>query len=161
MADWLGLGDLGNGPVAEAAEAAMRVFEDEQRKLVELQRALDEESVTVRAKDRSLSMTFDGRGELTGIKFVGSKFRSMAPAALAQLLVDTVHAGRAQCMEKLGERMGSGPLPGVNMAELAMGKADPAAVVQSLVSPMLGPVGDEPSGETRSGSSPEKRGNQS
>jgi hypothetical protein len=126
----------------DAAEAAMRTFEEERRKLSELHRKMDEDSSTVRAKDRCLSMTFDGRGELTAMKFLGTKFRSMAPAELAHVIVETVNEGRARSMKKLGESMGTG-LPGVDFAELAAGKMDPEKLLEALLSPILGEMTEE------------------
>jgi DNA-binding protein YbaB len=128
------------GPTAMTTEAALRSFEDERRKLADLKEKMNEENITVRAKNRALSITFDGRGELASMKFLGTRFRSMAPAELAHVIVETVRAGRAQYVEKLGEQVG-GSLAGVNFAELATGKADPAEVLESLVSPMMEEMG--------------------
>jgi len=99
-------------------------------------------------------MTFDGRGELTAVKFIGTKFRSMAPAELAHVIVDTVRVGRAQCMEKLAEGMSEMTLPGVDFAELATGKADPEKFLNALLSPIMGEMADgvlgRPSKDNRS-----------
>src|SRR6201999_3937204 len=77
--------------LAEKAEAAMRDFDTETERVAELQRQWADGSgdETVRAKDRSLSMTFNARGELVGMKFHGDKFRSMAAAELAHVIVET------------------------------------------------------------------------
>ncbi|MFI7124035.1 YbaB/EbfC family nucleoid-associated protein [Amycolatopsis sp. NPDC049868] len=136
-----------NAPLAAAAEAAMQAFEGEQRKLTELQQKVDDDSTTVRSKDRSLSMTFDGRGDLTAMKFLGTKYRTMAPAELAHLIVETVQAGRAQCMEKLVESMsGYGGLPGINFGDLVAGRMDPGKLVESLFSPFADKVDEEKGG---------------
>lgn len=109
----------------------------EQRRMRELDRAIAEETTTVRSKDRSLSMTFDGRGELSSMAFNGSKYRSMAPAELAHVIVETLQTGRARAMEKLTEQMGPASLPGVDIAGLASGRASASEVFESLLSPML------------------------
>lgn len=130
---------------ADAADAAIREFEREQRRLQELHQKMDSESTVVQAKDHSLALTFDGRGELTGMKFIGGKFRSMAPAKLARVIVETMQAGRAQCIEKLTEGMGE-RLPGVSFADLARGKVNPAEVLDSLLRPIFAELGDRADG---------------
>ncbi|MFD2420680.1 YbaB/EbfC family nucleoid-associated protein [Amycolatopsis pigmentata] len=139
MVEWL---TPENAALAEATEAAMRTFEGEQRKLADLQQKMEEDSSTVRSKDRSLSMTFDGRGELTGMKFHGTKFRSMAPAELAHLIVETVRAGRTQYLEKISENAGTSALLGVDFADLATGRADAGKIVESMLAPLAGQLGD-------------------
>ncbi|GAA5151919.1 MULTISPECIES: YbaB/EbfC family nucleoid-associated protein [Amycolatopsis] len=134
MADWTGQGEL---------DAAMSLLEKEQRRLKELSRMWQEERTTVHAKDRSLSMTFDGRGELVDMAFNGSKYRTIAPAELAHLIVETLRQGRAQSVEKMSRLMGSDALPGVDIAGLATGKVDVNEVLESLVAPMLNGVADD------------------
>ncbi|GAA3440167.1 YbaB/EbfC family nucleoid-associated protein [Kutzneria kofuensis] len=122
----------------EANEAALAALEREQTKLAELTKVIEEENVTVRSKDRSLSMTFDGRGELTNISFNGVKYRSMAPAELAHLLVETIRSGRAQCVRKMADVMGESIVPGIDFTELATGKVNPMDVFEKLISPFVG-----------------------
>jgi DNA-binding protein YbaB len=121
----------------DASEAAMAALEREQRKLANLTKVIDEETVTVRAKDRSLAITLDGRGEVTNIAFNGTKYRTMAPAELAHLLVETIRTGRAQCAQKLTEAMGQPQLPGIDFSELASGKVNPMEVFDKLITPFL------------------------
>ncbi|GAA3366784.1 YbaB/EbfC family nucleoid-associated protein [Saccharopolyspora gregorii] len=73
----------------------------EQRKLAEIGEVRQNETTTVQAKDRSLEMTFDGGGELSELKFNGTKYRNMAPAQLAHVIVETLQQGRAQAMAKM------------------------------------------------------------
>jgi DNA-binding protein YbaB len=121
----------------EASEAALAALEREQRKLAEVTRVINEETVTVRAKDRSLTVTLDGRGEVTNIGFNGVKYRSMAPAELSHLLVETIRTGRAQCAQKMAEVMGQSPLPDIDFAELASGKVNPMEVFDQIITPFL------------------------
>jgi DNA-binding protein YbaB len=138
MVEWL---TPENASLAEATEKAMQAFEGEQRKLTDLQEKMEEDSSTVRSKDRSLSMTFDGRGELTGMKFHGTKFRSMAPAELGHLIVETVRAGRTQYLEKMSENMGE-LMPGLNFADLAGGRVNPGQIMESMLGSLSGGMGD-------------------
>jgi hypothetical protein len=126
----------------------------EQRKLHAMDSKIAEETTTVQAKDRSFSMTFDGRGELTSMTFQGEKYRKMAPAQLANLIVETLRAGRAECMEKLSDFAGEPILPGVDFRDLASGKVSPSELFDSLLSPMIdevnGVLGRDSDAERRS-----------
>lgn len=124
--------------VEEAQEAALASLDREHQKLTEVTNMIDQESTTVRSKDRSVSMDFDGRGEVTAITFHGTKYRGMAPAELSHLLVETIRAGRAQCMQKVADAMGEDFLPGISFTDLATGKMDAEDIFQKLVSPFLG-----------------------
>lgn len=122
----------------EANEAALASLEREQRKLAEVTKTMSEGSTTVRAKDRSLTIDFDGRGEITAINFQGTKYRGMAPAELSHVLLETIRTGRAQCLQKLTEVMGQDLLPGVNFGDLASGKMNAEEILEKVVSPFLG-----------------------
>ncbi|MDT7783365.1 MAG: hypothetical protein QOF58_1784 [Pseudonocardiales bacterium] len=124
--------------VNEAAEAALADFEREHRRIAEVNTTIAEASTTTRAKDRSLSIDFDGRGEITAITFHGTKYRSMAPTELAHVLLETIRAGRAECVRKMSEAMGDDFLPGISFADLASGKLDSEDVFQKLVEPFIG-----------------------
>jgi hypothetical protein len=124
--------------VDEATDAALAALDREHRKLLDVTTAINEASTTVKSKDRSISMDFDGRGEITGITFHGSKYRSMAPAELSHVLLETIRAGRDECMQKMAAAMGGELLPGINFADMAAGKVDAEEVFQKLVSPFLG-----------------------
>jgi DNA-binding protein YbaB len=122
----------------EANEAALASLEREQRKLADVTKAMDEATTTVKAKDRSLTVDFDGRGEITAISFHGTKYRNMAPAELSHVLLETIRTGRAQCVQKLTEAMGQDLLPGVNFADLASGRMKADEIMEKVISPFLG-----------------------
>lgn len=122
----------------EATEAAMASVEREQRKISELTRQMNENTTTVRSKDRSFTIDFDGRGEIIGINFVGTRYRTMAPAEFSHLLVQTIKSGKALCMQKLADSMGDELLPGVTFTDLASGDMSVEEVFEKVVSPFLG-----------------------
>src|ERR687886_443798 len=105
MADWDSVDPT------HTAEYAWSAVEKETRKLSDLGKHWDEASTTVRAKDDSLEMTFDGRGELVDLVFNTSKYRAMPPAKLARVIVDTLKDGRAQAQQKVSDLMGLGSIP--------------------------------------------------
>ncbi len=109
---------------------------DQQREVArETSRVWREETTTVTAEDRSMSMAFDGRGELTGITFNGSKYRSMAPAQLASVIVEMVRKGRAESMAKLTAHAPA--VPGLDLDGLINGTSDPAEMLEKLLGPMF------------------------
>jgi DNA-binding protein YbaB len=121
----------------QAAENAMAMLENESRKLAELGRHWEEASTTVRAKDHSLEMTFDGRGELVDLVFNSSKYRAMPPAQLAQVIIETLRAGRVAAQQKMTELMGVPDIPGLDLEGLATGQVRPEELLSSLMGPMF------------------------
>lgn len=128
----------GTPEVPADIDSAKAHLEQERKRLAEVSKHQQEDSTTVQAKDHSLEATFDGRGELTGLKFNGNKYRSMAPAQLASVIVETIQAGRTQSMGKLTEQLSGGAMPGIDLAGVASGKVDPSAVLDQLMKPILG-----------------------
>lgn len=120
-----------------SAEEAWEAFEDEARKLGELGKLWAESSTTVRTRDHSLEMTFDGRGEPVDLVFNGSKYRQLAPAQLAQIIIETLRKGRAQAQEKMAELMGTPDIPGLDVNGLVTGRIRPDELINALVGPML------------------------
>ncbi|MER5393455.1 YbaB/EbfC family DNA-binding protein [Saccharopolyspora sp. NPDC002686] len=133
-------------------EAAMAALDEERQRLDEISRIRREETTVVQAKDHSLEMTFDGNGELAELKFNGAKYRTMAPAQLASVIVETLRVGRAQSMEKITSLLSSDLLPGIDLAGVMSGKVDPQSVVDAFMEPMLGMLdGERKSGSTGKG----------
>ncbi|ANY07694.1 YbaB/EbfC family nucleoid-associated protein [Pseudonocardia sp. HH130630-07] len=113
----------------------MAIVEAERRKLDEVGRVWDEESSTVRAKDNTFTMTFDGRGEISELTFHGNRYRTLAPAELATRIIDAVKQGRLQSIEKMAEKTGS--IPGLDVVGIATGKVDPRKAIDALMAPFL------------------------
>ncbi|WP_410586386.1 YbaB/EbfC family DNA-binding protein [Amycolatopsis sp. lyj-23] len=120
---------------------ALAALDREREKLGRLGVLWREGRTTVRAKDQSLSMTFDGRGELVELVFNESKYRKLAPAQLASVVVETLQRGKAESMAKMSEVMGTGGVSGLDYGAVASGAADPQELLESLIGPMLEGVG--------------------
>jgi hypothetical protein len=118
-------------------EEAMAALGREREKLGKLGDLWKEGGTTVRAKDHSLSMTFDGRGELTELVFNEAKYRTLAPAQLASVVVETLQRGKAEVMAKMSEVMGTSSASGLNLQEIAAGKVDPQEILNTLIGPLL------------------------
>ncbi|TDV42171.1 YbaB/EbfC family nucleoid-associated protein [Actinophytocola oryzae] len=131
MADW------NSADPTQAMDAAFAMFENESRKLAELGKHWEEASTTVRAKDHSLEMTLDGRGELVELVFNASKYRAMPPAQLAQVIVETLRQGRVQAQQKMNDLMGIPEIPGMDLAGLANGQVRPDEMISQLIGPMF------------------------
>ncbi|GAA4545110.1 YbaB/EbfC family DNA-binding protein [Amycolatopsis samaneae] len=120
--------------LAEAAEFSDFDLEKERRRIEEFE-VKSQEATTTRAKDRSLSVSFNGRGELTELKFHGTKYREMPPAQLAHVIVETMTAARVEAMAKMSSLMGSDLLPNVDFAGLASGKVKISEIFDELMAP--------------------------
>ncbi|KZB87974.1 YbaB/EbfC family nucleoid-associated protein [Amycolatopsis regifaucium] len=133
MTDWAAAFDNADLGV----EQALADLEREKQKLREVSKIWEESTTTVRAKDNSFLMTFDGRGELTDVSFQGSKYRSLPPAQLAHQIVEAVRQGRTEALAKVEKVMGTGSTTGLDFAGVAGGKVDPMEMMNSLLGPML------------------------
>jgi hypothetical protein len=136
MADW------NSADPSKAAEDAWAVLENETRKLADLGKHWDEASTVVRARDHSLEMTFDGRGELVELVFNSAKYRAMAPAQLASVIVETLREGRGQAQRRMAELMGVGDIPGLDINGLVTGQVRPDEMLNALMGPMFATLDD-------------------
>lgn len=118
-------------------DEAMGALDKERGKLAELGKIWEEQN-TVWAKDQSLTMTFDGRGELLDLTFKGTKYRTMAPAQLAHTIMDTLRRGREEITARMNEVMGDDAPGGIDIAALTSGKISPLDMVNELIGPMMG-----------------------
>lgn len=98
-------------PMHERFEQAMAEFEAKKAAIASFQQDMATAETTVTSKNRAVSATVDGRGEVSALKFVTNSYRTMAPAELANLLVETIRAAQTQAREKT-YGMVEGLLPG-------------------------------------------------
>ena len=127
-------------------EDARRRLADEQRRLDDLSKVWQEATTTVRAKDNTFTMTFNGRGELTDLAFQGTKYRTLAPAELAHRIVESLQQGKMESIEKMAATMGPG-VPGLDVVGIASGKVDPRQAIKAMIKPLLqgaGAPGQDP-----------------
>lgn len=116
--------------------SALEVFEEEQRKLAEFQRKLAETSTVVDSPKKLLTITLDGNGELSELKFNTTGYRSMAPAELSAVITETLQKARRQSLETMQEIMDN-PLGGADLNDIASGQADLANVLGKVMEPSL------------------------
>lgn len=114
-------------------ETMFALLADEQRKLEDFQRKMNEATTTVESANKTLTAAFDGRGELVRLTFNNARYRTMAPNELADMVLDVIRRGRSQAFGKIDAMAGGDVLPGVNFGDLAAGKVDLNDVVSSLM----------------------------
>ncbi len=90
-------------PLHSKFEQAYAEFAKQQSGVSEFERKLAEASTTVTAKNRAVIVTVDGQGDLTELKFPTNAYRTMAPAELSSLLVETIKSAREQARESASE----------------------------------------------------------
>jgi len=106
---------MNDNSMEERLAAALAEFEETRAKLGEAAAAAARLSATVMAKDRSVEATVGAQGELTNLRFPTSRYRTMAPAELANALMSTIGAARAQVTSQLVDLYQPfGPIPGMN-----------------------------------------------
>ena len=123
-------------------DRAVAAFEEKQRDLDEFQKKLDAASVSVDSQKKVVTVTVDGHGEISDLKFNNTAYRSMAPAELTTMLLDTIRRARAKSLEQVQELMGDDLVPGLDIAELNSGHADLGGVLGKLAEPALERVRD-------------------
>ncbi|MFD8723543.1 YbaB/EbfC family nucleoid-associated protein [Streptomyces sp. NPDC059629] len=79
------------------AMAEVRTY---QAKLMATRKEVSVATVDVLSKDRTLTVTMSGAGEVKDIKFHGVDYASMPPAQLSAVLVETINAARGRLAEK-------------------------------------------------------------
>ncbi|WP_426565448.1 YbaB/EbfC family nucleoid-associated protein [Angustibacter sp. McL0619] len=87
-------------PEDEAVEAAMARLAQTRRSLDRLQKETLEAETTVRSPCRRLGVTVGAKGDLRAVRFYGETYRSLPPAELGTLVVQTVGRARQQALEQ-------------------------------------------------------------
>ncbi|MGH3664208.1 MAG: YbaB/EbfC family nucleoid-associated protein [Micromonosporaceae bacterium] len=104
-----------SNPLQDRIDQVMADFERSQTAIDSIREELADSTTTVTAKNRAVEVTVDGQGEVTEITFPTKKYRSMAPAELGSLLVETLADARQQAVRRATTLMrtampNSGPL---------------------------------------------------
>jgi len=79
-----------SSPLHDQMESALANLRFQQEKIREFGVAMAGRTTSVTSKDRMLSVAVDSNGRLVEMKFRGNRYRSLAPAELASLIIDTV-----------------------------------------------------------------------
>jgi len=111
-----------SSPLHNQIQQRMVQLRERREAMARIQRDLAEARFTADSKNRAVSVTVDSRGEPVDIKFRTSSYRSMAPAELSQLLLETIAVARDEA--KTAAVAAFGPLlpPGTPLADLMSGQ---------------------------------------
>ncbi len=109
------------GNAQRELDAALAQLDAERAKLADLGEQIGSGSTVHTTKDRMLTVTLNGRGDLTKLAFNNPKYRQMAPAELGAAIVDAIAAARTEAMGKMDEMLGADLLPGISFKSLANG----------------------------------------
>ncbi|MEV6229741.1 YbaB/EbfC family nucleoid-associated protein [Saccharopolyspora shandongensis] len=93
-----------SSPLFNEMEAAMAELRAQQAKIRDAQEQTQKETTSATSKDRMITVTVDHQQRLTAVRFDGTRYRSLAPAELANRIVELVReaqedaAGKALAM---------------------------------------------------------------
>ncbi|MGW0436562.1 YbaB/EbfC family nucleoid-associated protein [Micromonospora sp. NPDC003197] len=110
-----------SSPLHDRIDQAYAEFEEKKSAIGDIERQMASAQTTVTAKNRALTVHVDGRGDLVEVKFPTNAYRTMAPAELGNLLVETVKAAREEAREKATSLFESILSPGLPLAGLIKG----------------------------------------
>jgi DNA-binding protein YbaB len=80
----------------ESFQEAVNELRRSQERLRSLRGELQSKATKVTSKDGMVTVTLDGKSEVTSIAFNTAKFRRMAPAELSAVLVETISRARSE-----------------------------------------------------------------
>lgn len=131
-------------PIQNSIERTLAEMRAAQEEMARVQQELADVSVTSTAKGRVLAVTVDSRGDVTGIAFPTSAYRSMAPTELGALLVDTIRTARAEASQVAVEAFSPLLPSGFPLAEMMSGAPDLDAMMQEAMQTATVPFPGEP-----------------
>ncbi|MEV0135000.1 YbaB/EbfC family nucleoid-associated protein [Dactylosporangium sp. NPDC050688] len=133
-------------PLHNQVEHAMAQLRATQDALDAVQRELSETTTSSTSRNRAVTVTVDGRGEITAITFPTGAHRSMAPAELGELLVETIREAR-QAASQTAVSLFTPLMPsGTNLGALLDGDLDLDGMIAEALQAATAPLPGEQSG---------------
>ena len=147
-------------------DEAIAELRREQERLKSARASLQEVKRKVTSKDGMITVTLDGRGEISAIAFNTQKFRRMAPAELGAALVEVIGRARSEAREQVMNAYRSF-IPqglGLGLDDLVAGKGDLDGMFDEAVRKANdimahGPAGDLRTAARRAGKHERPQGN--
>jgi DNA-binding protein YbaB len=90
-------------------------FAEKHKALVEAREEVSAISVTARSKDGCVEVTVGARGDASGLRFPGNRFRGMSGQALAASVLEALRLARVEAAARAAavfEGVAGGPVPG-------------------------------------------------
>ena len=107
---------------------------DKQRDdLVRLQQSVSDLSVTTRSKRRQVSVTVNGSGDVTDLKFHGQTYQNLPPNELAKIILDTISDAKRQVRIRLWDNAADSLPEGVDFDAVAEGSHDWAQTLGDMM----------------------------
>lgn len=125
-----------SSPYGKQIEDLMELYRRQREQIAETQQKLLEVSATATAPGRVVTITVGARGEVTSVTFPTQRYRKMAPAELATVLVSTISEARAQAAEETTALMANlfpGGLPMAFSDSLPPEPPDPEALFEKIM----------------------------
>jgi DNA-binding protein YbaB len=108
----------------EQLELTLAEYRRKREDLRGVQKRIAEISASVTSPRNVVSVTVGQHGQVTGVQFPSTAYRSMAPAELAKVVFETVEKAQQKAREELTEMMEPMMPAGLSMRDLVAGKAD-------------------------------------
>lgn len=119
-------------PLHNSLEESYAELVNQREALNDMQHRLAEVGTTVTSKNRAVSVTLDGQGKVSEIKFLTSGYRSMAPTELGALLVSTIADARAAVNNQIAEILQE-VMPGTVVLDALNGDFDVNSVMDKAI----------------------------
>jgi DNA-binding protein YbaB len=116
-------------PYDREIEDMLALYQKQRAEAAETRRRINETTGTAVAPRQAVKVTVNAQGDVTAIEFPTGVYRRMAPKELAEALMTTLAEARADALAKVAELHDLRLPPGVRVADLLQGKADPAAML--------------------------------
>jgi DNA-binding protein YbaB len=120
-------------PLHNRVEQAMAEFEQQKAAVTEFERDISAARTTVTPKSRAVSVTVDGRGDLAELRFPTRAYRTMAPAELAGLLIDTIRDAQKEARDKAAQMFHSLMPAGSPVLDMLSGPVDFDATMSEIL----------------------------
>jgi hypothetical protein len=120
-------------PFEASAEALMRQLEHQQQTIERSMRSAGAVTATATSPDHSVKVTLNHLGHLTELTFAGGRYRTMAPAELSKVIIDTIAGARTELLGQLsGAYLAMAPAS-LDVRSVMSGDFDVAKVMRDMV----------------------------
>jgi DNA-binding protein YbaB len=94
-----------NGPLGDDLDNAMAKLKEIRAAADGAGRMMADTSYTLMSKRKLLSVTVAANGEVTALTFNGEGYRSLAPAELSKMIIETTNEARKLCMAEASKAL--------------------------------------------------------
>jgi DNA-binding protein YbaB len=117
----------------ESFQDAVNELRRSQERLRSLREQMQSKATKVTSKDGMVTVTLDGKSEVTSITFNTAKFRRMAPAELSAVLVETISRARIEGRSRVIDAYKSMFPKGMDIDGIMTGKFDADKIFDDAV----------------------------